>query len=243
MVETRKRARIAESRALSPSVRGLLLEPVGGPLAFTAGQWVDLYIPTAAGLHKRAYSIASAPGAPLLELAVTLVESGVASPALHALAPGAELELAGPFGFFTRDDATRGVPALFVATGTGLSPLRSMLFEWRAQPQRAPIHLLFGCRSQADILWRDQLERLAADEPLFALSVTLSRPDPGWRGRTGYVQQHVAELARLVQARAHATAPPQVFICGLNRMVGEVRALCKRELGLDRKSIHSERYD
>jgi CDP-4-dehydro-6-deoxyglucose reductase len=236
MVETRKKARIVESRALSPSVRALLLSPAAGALEFVAGQWLDLYVPTTGGLQKRAYSIASAPGAPLVELAVTLVESGVASPTLHALAHGAELEFEGPFGFFSRDDATRRAPALFVATGTGLSPLRSMLFEWRAQPVRAPIHLLFGCRTQADILWREQLEQLVAEEPLFQLSVTLSRPDPDWRGRRGYVQEHLAELARELQQ-------PHVFICGLNRMVAEVRALCKTALGLDRKRIHSERYD
>lgn len=246
MVETRRKARIVESRALSPSVRGLSLSPADGALEFAAGQWLDLYVPTEAGPQKRAYSIASAPGAALVEVAVTLVASGAASPALHALAAGAELEFAGPFGFFTRDAATRRTPALFVATGTGLSPLRSMLFDWRTQPERAPIHLLFGCRSQADILWREQLEQLAAQEPLFELSVTLSRPDPGWGGRRGYVQEHVAELARAVERQTDAGIDlerPHVFICGLNRMVAEVRALCKSELGLDRKRIHSERYD
>jgi CDP-4-dehydro-6-deoxyglucose reductase, E3 len=235
MVETRKKAHIVESRALSPSVRGLSLSPAAGALDFEAGQWLDLYVPSAAGPQKRAYSIASAPGAALVELAVTLVESGAASPALHTLAPGTELEFAGPYGFFTRE-AARSAPALFVATGTGLSPLRSMLFDWRSQLERAPIHLLFGCRSQADILWREQLEQLAADEPLFRLSVTLSRPDPTWRGRRGYVQGHVAELAQTL-------AEPHVFICGLNRMVSEVRGVCKGALGLDRKRIHSERYD
>jgi NAD(P)H-flavin reductase len=95
---------------------------------------------------------------------------------------------------------------------------------------------LFGCRSQADILWREQLEQLAAEEPLFQLSVTLSRPDPAWPGRRGYVQEHVVELARTL-------AQPHVFICGLSRMVSEVRAVCKGTLGLDRKHIHSERYD
>ena len=60
--------------------------------------------------------------------------------------------------------------------------------------------------------------------------------DPGWTGRTGHVQAHVVELAQ-------ALGDPHVFICGLSKMVSEVRALCKSELRYDRKRIHSERYD
>jgi hypothetical protein len=52
----------------------------------------------------------------------------------------------------------------------------------------------------------------------------------------GYVQTHVPELAR-------ALGEPHVFICGLNHMVSEVRAVCKSALSYDRKRIHSERYD
>jgi CDP-4-dehydro-6-deoxyglucose reductase len=207
-----------------------------GSLAFEAGQWIELFVPTAQGLQKRAYSIASGPHEATIELAVTLVQGGAVSAALHALPEGAELQLAGPFGLFTRDPASRRAPALFVATGTGLSPLRSMLHAWREEPSRAPLTLLFGVRSEADILWREQLEDWARSTPELRLEVTLSRAAAGWTGRRGYVQSHVAELARDL-------GEPHVFICGLNRMVSEVRALCKAELGVDRKRIHSERYD
>jgi NAD(P)H-flavin reductase len=111
-----------------------------------------------------------------------------------------------------------------------------MLRELARAPLVTPVTLLFGVRSTADILWRDELESLAAREPNFRLEVTLSRPEAGWRGRVGYVQLHVAELARSLGA-------PHVFICGLSPMVGAVRALCKTELGYDRKRVHSERYD
>jgi CDP-4-dehydro-6-deoxyglucose reductase len=236
MAATKKAARVVGARMLSTSVRSLQLAFDDGPVSFTAGQWVDLYVPTASGPQKRAYSIASAPDDPTLELAVTLVGTGTASPALHALTPGSVLEVEGPFGFFTHDSALAATPCLFVATGTGLSPLRSMLFAWRKRAQRAPITLLFGVRTQADVLWGEELAGWAREIPEFSLEVTLSRPDVGWAGRSGYVQAHVAELAR-------ALAEPHVFICGLNRMVGAVRALCKEELGYDRRRIHSERYD
>jgi NAD(P)H-flavin reductase len=111
-----------------------------------------------------------------------------------------------------------------------------MLTQLWPGPTHPPITLLFGVRSQADILWREELEQWAARDPQFKLEVTLSRPDAGWSGRVGYVQAHAAALAREL-------GEPHVFICGLSRMVGEVRALCKGELGYDRKRIHSERYD
>jgi CDP-4-dehydro-6-deoxyglucose reductase len=231
--------RIAESHQLSPSVRSLSLDLAdlnGAPFVFAAGQWINLYVPTSAGVEKRAYSIASAPAAGPIELAVTHVPGGLVSPRLHELPTGTELVCDGPHGFFTRDGELVSAPALFVGTGTGLCPLRSMLGDLLRQPEHPPVTLLFGVRTQADILWRDELEAWAARDPGFRLEVSLSRPDQGWRGRTGYVQAHVRELAAQLGA-------PHVFICGLSRMVAEVRTVCKTELGYDRKRIHSERYD
>jgi ferredoxin-NADP reductase len=221
---------------LSPSVRSLVLLVEGEPLTFVAGQWINLYVPTPAGELKRAYSIASGPADDTLELAVTLVRDGAASPTLHALTEGTRLEIDGPHGFFTRSEAEQREPSLFVATGTGLSPFRSMLREARTRPEHAPITLLFGCRTQADILYGDELMALSAADPAFRLEVSLSRPGAGWQGRTGYVQHHLAELVRELHK-------PAVYICGLTRMVSETRALLKGELGYDRKRIHSERYD
>lgn len=234
MLESRKTARIVGARMASPSVRCLFLAFSDGLLPFQAGQWLNLYVPTAEGVQKRAYSIASAPHEAAVELAITLVQDGAASPGLHALEVGAELEVDGPHGFFTRE--VQFAPSLYVATGTGLSPLRSMLLAALHEGTFAPTTLLFGCRTQEDILWREQLESLRASVPGLTIEVTLSRPDAGWQGRTGYVQTHVAQLAR-------ALGEPHVYICGLNHMVSAVRSVCKGELGYDRKRIHSERYD
>ncbi len=224
--------RVVAARALSPSVQGLSLE-LPAEFSFVAGQWLHVHVQTPSGLQKRAYSIASGPADRPVELAVTNVPEGVVSPLLCALHEGSALRVDGPHGFFTRDDPT--APALFVGTGTGLSPLRSMLTEILADPDHPPVTLLFGVRTQADILWRDQLESWTRD-PHFKLEITLSRPDAAWKGRVGYVQNHVAELARDL-------AEPHVFVCGLSPMITAVRSLCKSELGYDRKRIHSERYD
>jgi ferredoxin-NADP reductase len=216
-------------------VRSLCFALEGEPLRFRAGQWIDIFVDTPTGPEKRAYSIASDPRAELVELAVTRVDDGVVSPVLHELPVGSEVTIAGPQGFFTRDEPAVTAPTLFVATGTGLAPLRSMLSE-ALEGEHAPFTLLFGCRTPDDILWRDDLEAWAERHTNFRLEVTLSRPDTSWRGRSGYVQTHVPELAR-------ALGEPHVFICGLNHMVSEVRAVCKSALSYDRKRVHSERYD
>ena len=122
-------SRLVGAETLAPSVRQLTFERDDGPVTFSPGQWVNLEIPTEAGPVVRAYSIASAPdGSPRYQLAVTRVAHGPASTALHALAPGAIVRTQAPQGFFTRaPDA--GHPTLFVATGTGVTPL-PQLTDW-----------------------------------------------------------------------------------------------------------------
>lgn len=234
-------AEVTRAEALSPSVRALELRAVdGAPIAHVPGQWVnlDVPVPSPSGVARRAYSIASAPrsGAPeRFEVAVTRVLDGEASAALHALEPGARLPFDGPHGFFTRE-AERDEPALLVGTGTGLCPLRAMLEEELARGQGPRLALLFGCRSERDILWREQLEAWARQQPRFSLHVTLSQPSAAWSGRRGYVQAHVRELASEL-------GKPLVYACGLSPMVADVRRVLKDELGYDRKRIRSERYD
>jgi len=235
MPDMRKKAQIVRAIDLTPSVRGLSLRVEGGLGGFRAGQWLNLHVATAQGLEKRAYSIASAPSDEFVELAVTRVVDGRVSGALHSLCVGDEVEVDGPHGFFTRDLDDLLQPSLLVGTGTGLSPLRSML-RAHLPNATASCTLLFGCRSEADVLWGDELARMAQEYSHFRYEVTLSRGSANWPGRRGYVQEHLIELAS-------ALGTPHVFVCGLSPMVSEVRALSKGQLGLDRKQIHSERYD
>ena len=92
-------ARLTAVRTLAPAVRELTFSREDGPLAFAAGQWVNLEIATPSGPVVRAYSIASPPnGTSEFALAITQVDGGPASTALHALRPGATLRAQGPQG-------------------------------------------------------------------------------------------------------------------------------------------------
>lgn len=237
-------ARLVQARALTPRVRELTWARVDGqPFRFEAGQWVNLVLPLV-DEHgrplRRAYSVASAPNdTPRFELAVTRVEHGPASCFLHAAQPGLCLEVKGPLGTFTRPLAT-AAPSLFVATGTGIAPFRAMVHAAVAAGRAEPLWVLMGVRSLEEALYLEEFQRLSALHPCVRVEVTLSRPQQGWRGRTGYVQDHVVELWTELSARGVA---PHAYVCGLKKMLLQVREVLRVQLGVDRKHVHAEAYD
>jgi ferredoxin-NADP reductase len=230
---------VNRSETLSPSVKGLVLACADGqPLPYIPGQWINLHVPYDGVSDKRSYSIASAPSQAhpeQFEVAVTRVEEGSISLALHALPEGAALSFDGPYGYFTREGMEQ-LPALFVGTGTGVGPLRAMIQAELERDAGPPLTLLFGCRTQADILYREQFDALAKQHERFTFAPTLSRAAAEWSGRRGYVQMHLPELVEKL-------GRPHVYVCGLSGMVNDVRAALKQQLGYDRKHIHTERYD
>ena len=229
--------RLVARRPISAAVRELTFERCdGAPILFEAGQWVNLVLPVATGEIRRAYSVASAPnGTNQFQLAITHVEGGPGSTYLHGAALGTVLRAVGPQGFFTRTKA-HDAPSLFIATGTGVTPFRSMIQEAKLE---APTWLLFGARTEADLIYRDELEIAARNQPNLHVEYTLSRPHQTWSGKSGYVQTHV----RPIWDRLAAIAPPHAYICGLERMVSAVRLLLREEMQVPRQQVHSERYD
>jgi CDP-4-dehydro-6-deoxyglucose reductase len=237
-------ARLVATRRLTPSVRELVFEHADAvPFVFAPGQWVNLVLPLPDGEMKRAHSIASAPvaGSPRFELAVTLVEGGPGSQYLHRIKEGEMLRAIGPHGLFTRD-AEATLPSLFVATGTGVTPFRSMIQAALRDAHGAPLWLLFGARHEEDILYQEELTLWAREHPNLRYEITLSRPTSEWTGRRGYVQHHASELLRELRAIS-GEAEPHAYVCGLDRMVSAVKDLLRNELSLPRKHVHTERYD
>jgi len=127
---------------------------------------------------------------------------------------------------------------VFIATGTGIAPFRSMLHWLLAESDRhqgRQLWLLFGARREQDIYYREEFENLAAAHANFHFLPTLSRASAEWTGLRGYVQEH---LPQIIGARTDMHA----YICGLAKMVKANRELLK-SLEWDRTAIRYERYD
>jgi CDP-4-dehydro-6-deoxyglucose reductase len=238
-------ARLVRARTLTPGVRELTFERVDGqPMILEPGQWVSVVLPVAveaAPTIKRSYSVASPPdGSPRFQIALTRVQGGPGSTWLTLLEPGAVLPFVGPQGFFTRP-AMSPSPSLLIATGTGVTPMRSMIAAAIAAGSRSPMWLLFGVRHVEDIVYREEFEAMARGHDFVRFEPTLSRPPEGWMGRRGYVQTHVRDLWAELEGRGPGV--PHAYICGLERMVGSVRDLLRKDMGLPRQQVHGERYD
>jgi ferredoxin-NADP reductase len=232
-------ASLTRSTLLSEFTKHLEFEIRGVPrLGFVPGQWLSLKASKPDGEEiTRAYSLASPPADDArFAFCLNRVQDGFMSNHLCDMAEGDEIAFQGPFGSFILRPPLRDT--VFIATGTGIAPFRSML-HWllvdRSRHEGRQFWLLFGVRNEQDIYYREEFERLAAERPNFHFLRTLSRGGPDWKGLRGYVQQHLPEI---VGKRTDMHA----YICGLDKMVSANRELLK-SLGWDRKQILYEKYD
>jgi ferredoxin-NADP reductase len=233
-------AQLVSSVPLSDFTRHLEFEVKGAAhFGFVPGQWLSVKASTPEGEEiTRAYSIASPPGKGHLALCLNRVQEGFMSNHLCSLAEGEEIAFQGPFGDFILRPPMRDT--IFIATGTGIAPFRSMLHWLLVDPERhqeRELSLLFGARTEQDLYYRDEFEKLAAAHTNFHFLPTLSRATPDWGGLRGYVQEHVKEIVgNCNKENMHA------YVCGLDKMVKANRELLK-SLGWDRTSIRYEKYD
>ena len=251
-------ARLIRSVPFSEQTKHLEFEVLNLPrFGFVAGQWLSLKAKNPDGEEiTRAYSIASPPSdGNRFALCLNRVQDGFMSNFLCDMKEGAEIGCQGPFGDFILRPPLRDT--LFIATGTGIAPFRSML-HWlfpseeetmedggprpsngdstgHPRHQGRQLWLLFGSRYEKDIYYHDEFLRLAQAHANFHYRPTLSRGGPNWQGLRGYVQEHVRGI---LQDRTDLHA----YICGLDKMIKANRDLLK-SLGCDRKAIRYEKYD
>ena len=231
-------ARVVELIEETPWTRSIVLEPPEWP-GHRAGQHVDVRLTAEDGYQaERSYSIASAPEDEQLVLTVERLDDGEVSPYLaDELRPGDELELRGPIGGYFVWEERLGGPLLLLAGGSGVVPLRSMLRHRAAAGGTIPVRLLYSSKSLAEVIYRDELASLAADDEEVDVRFTLTREQPeGWQG---YRRRIDEELLREV-----AWPPderPLVYVCGPTAFV-EVAATVLVQLGHEAGRIKTERF-
>ena len=217
-------------------MKTIVLDLPGWP-GHRAGQHVDIRLTAEDGYQaQRSYSIASAPEDDRVAITVERLDEGEVSPYLaDELRPGDLVELRGPIGGYFVWDASLGGPLFLVAGGSGVVPLMAMLRHRAAAGSDAAARLLFSSRTWEDVIYRDELERLAGDGLEVVHTLTRGAP-PGW---TGYARRVDADMLREVAWPPAERA--QTFVCGPTSFV-EAVASGLVELGHDPATIKTERF-
>jgi CDP-4-dehydro-6-deoxyglucose reductase len=203
---------------------------------FKPGQFVTLDLPIDEKPNKRwrSYSIASWPdGTNVFELLIVHAEGGLGTTYLfNHIRVGSELSFRGAQGVFTLP-ASIEKDLFLICTGTGIAPFRSMVnyIQLHNIPAKN-IHMIFGCRNKADLLYYEELSALETKLPGFHYHPTLSREH--WEGHNGYVHDIYEKLCAEKQ-EAH------FYLCGWKNMIDEAKRRIV-EMGYDKKAIHQELY-
>ena len=224
----------------SPAVKRFYFKmPAIMEFRFKAGQFVMLDLPIEAKFTNRSYSIASAPSTDnIFELCIVLKEDGVGTPYLwQNIRVGSIVKCSAPLGKFTLPE-TIETPLCFIGTGTGIAPLRSMIYDiYNRGVTHQEMYLVFGNRLVQDVLYRKEFEELAAQHPEFKFLPVLSRETPNtWQGLNGYVHPIYMDII------GGQKVPMVFYLCGWSNMVREARDKL-RELGYDKTNLKFELYD
>jgi phenol/toluene 2-monooxygenase (NADH) P5/A5 len=200
---------VAQIENLTHDVKQITFKINNDKIDFQAGQYVNINLPNIEG--SRAFSIANPPTEnDKIVLQVRLVPNGVGTMYIHEqLKIGDKLKISGPYGrFITRK--SRKSAKLFLAGGTGVSSPRSMILDLLEDGYQAPITLVHGVRTKADLYGFEEFTKLAAKYSNFTYVPALSQEpeDSGWTGARGFV--HEAAKAHFDNQFMGQTA----YLCG-----------------------------
>lgn len=219
------------SRQLTPTTRAIEVEKPKA-FAFRPTQFTFLQLTTEDGVDARPMSLVTSPTRPHLEYAVRLSDS-LYKRAFAALHPGDEVRVFGPIGDFVLHE-TR--PAILLAGGIGITPLKGMAEYAADKALPIPIRLVYSNRDEDEIVYRPELDSLEQQNPRFRVLHTLTRSsDKAWRGTTGRIDP------ALLQDAARGLADPIYYVSGTPSMVvGTLRLL--EGLGVPDTDIEVEAF-
>ena len=221
-------ARIEQIIERAPDTRSLFLRlPPLSPFTFVPGQFISCLLPLNGEPAVRPYSIASSPEEPgLLEICLNLVPGGLGSRYLFGLGIGAVLRFTGPWGTFTLERPP-AAKCVFIAEGTGIAPIRSMLRRALRMGSTYPLRLHYAAASAACLLYADEFERAAQEHAQFTFAPLLGVP------LVDCIRQEY--LARDDDRSRH------FYICGVGSIALELRDLLRRG-GYERRTVEYEKW-
>jgi ferredoxin-NADP reductase len=241
------RAKLAKKKELATEIFQLRYElQQPQQISFLAGQFASFVVDKKI---RRSYSISSAPsdnGA--IETIVDVKPDGPGSRFFAGAEEGDVAEFLAPLGRFVYEDKSDHIPnetgktgdppAIFLATGTGITPFLSMFAEQlRDKENRRPFKLYWGLRYDRDIYLTSNLQELADKFTNFNYQLTLSKPTRKWQGRRGYITSHIIEDWHQIEKIDSA----DFYLCGGGTMIDNaVEELTIK--GISDEQIHYEKF-
>lgn len=224
-------ATLISAHSITPRAKQFLLRTEGHAFDFKPGQHVSVAVDRDDERRVyRPYSPVSQPGTDTIAPAVKRYADGTGSTWMHHRDIGDTIPLAPSSGnLYLRD---RGRDAVFLATGTGVTPMLSMVSQYLEGGQ-GHATLLFGERTRDDLMFRETLDLFSASHPHFTVEYVLS--DEDWSGPTGYVQDHLPDYVDDADA-------PHFYVCGVPEMVVETKGLLY-DLGVLDDHIFTEGWE
>ena len=228
--------RVCSVRRATPSTRVVRLDLGDAPFHYRAGQAAklgpldsDVLVP---------YSIASAPEdtgkGRFLEFLIKVDGEERWGEKFPALRRGTQLTVKGPFGRFTFPERPSERHFLFIAGGTGIAPMRSMVRHARAIGHRGRLSVLYSARTPQDFAYRGELRGMARRGELRLMLTATRGPDDRWRGERGRITSSQLEL--LLDDPATLC-----FVCGPTAMLDDVPRFLQ-ELGVEKGRIRVEEW-
>jgi methane monooxygenase component C len=227
---------ITEISQISSNVMRFLLTRTGDDknVKFESGQFFDLEIPGTT--TTRSYSpanISNKKGE--LEFLIRIVDGGKFSTFVKKDAQiGQKIQVKDASGIFSLKE-NGFTPRYFVAGGTGLAPVLSMvrhMHEW-SEPQKCVIY--FGVNTEEEVFFLNELEELAAKMPTLELRICVWKYSESWHGEKG----SVVDILR--RDLTETGAKPDLYLCGPPGMVDATFAVCE-EVGIQKEHIYLEKF-
>ena len=201
-------AQVTAIRVDTPDVKTFRVVDLNGrkPFEHIPGQCAMLSMP---GVGEALFSITSSPTEPEY-LEFSIKKCGCVTSWLHAMEPGQQITLRGPYGNgFPVDTDFAGKDLLFIAGGIGLAPLHSVINYCRHYRQNyGKIDIVYGSRSREDLVdFQEILEQWCAEEGI-SVHLTIDRAQEGWDGHVGFVPNYVKELGFSTDKTVVMCGPP-----------------------------------
>ncbi len=227
---------VADVHRMTPDVKQFRLVAEDHTFDYRPGEHTHIHFEQDGEEVERPYTAITQPGTNQICLAIKRYDDGTASVWMHDRTPGDEIEIDEVDGNLYVRDLDRD--AVFVATGTGITPIFPMLKQY-AREGEGTAHLVFGERDQEHLIFRESLDQLRAENGDIAVDYVLSdaADDASWDGRTGHVQDHLPGALDDVDL-----GEADCYVCGVPAMVVETADLL-RDAGVDDERVYTEGWE